>query len=181
MCLWVAGPLARPSQWWSTWNKVTTPPTLTNKTLVSLVPSDPSVSLSCSAGHRAAGCLPGSGVPAPPEDHHPPGEGLWAAALCGQVSHHSKSCLSLIGLKINAYIGVGLTIFGCPVPGTETASWAPTSKLLTRSSESKRQVYLNVFSHVKAENSSSCCVSGWFSGVENSSAVHGHAQEARGH
>lgn len=47
------------------------------------------MSLSCSAGHRAAGCLPGFGVPAPPEDHHSSGEGLRAAALRGQVRHTS--------------------------------------------------------------------------------------------
>lgn len=108
MCQWAAGLLARPSQWWSTWNKVTTPSALTDKTLVFLLPTEPSVSLSSSAGDRAAGCLPGSGVPTSPEDHHPPGEGLRAAALCGQVSHKSKSNPGLIDLKIQHIYTVGL-------------------------------------------------------------------------
>lgn len=45
------------------------------------------VSVCGSAGYRAAGCLPGSGVPASSEDHRSSGEGLRAAALGGPVKN----------------------------------------------------------------------------------------------
>lgn len=43
------------------------------------------VLLSCSVGHRAAGCLSGSGVPPSPQVHGSSGESVRAAALGGQV------------------------------------------------------------------------------------------------